>query len=68
MPISKAKRKVAAKKAARTRKRNQTKRRTAAKKAARTRKTKGGTRKTKGGTRSFEKRKDLTRSSGESGN
>ena len=40
MPISKAKRKAAAKKAARTRKRNQTKRRTAAKKVARTRKTK----------------------------
>ena len=40
MPISRAKRKAAAKKAARTRKRNQTKGRTAAKKAARTRKTK----------------------------
>ncbi len=40
MPISRAKRKASAKKAARTRKRNQTKRRTVAKKAARTRKTK----------------------------
>ena len=40
MPISRAKRKAAAKKAALTRKRNQNKRRTAAKKAARTRKTK----------------------------
>jgi len=40
MPISRAKRKAAAKKAALTRKRNQSKRKTAAKKAARTRKTK----------------------------
>ncbi len=40
MPISRTKRKAAAKKAARTRKRNQSKRKTAAKKAARTRKTK----------------------------
>jgi len=40
MPISRAKRKAAAKKAARTRKRNQSKHKTAAKKAARTRKAK----------------------------